>query len=1189
MRRIIALTVLCLLQAAFGWNGYSVKEGAYGLDIAEVAEVNDPSKPFDVTLTLSNKSPLPVSATVKVHKLADDWKVAGEAEREIDIPAKQSVDVVFQLISGPKVYSMPYPVHVQARIHGQEACVLNAVRIFAVNIKKASDLYDKPPEMPVLTLAKDSHMRLLEKRDFVRVAWQFFDEPWHYRSVGWTGHDTVSRASVNFSSATCDGVSRHTISVHPPYRDHPGQLYDCGPVCCDFRVKLPDQKPLSLTFHHAERMNRPDETVSDGVLYRVWATADGGEPKCLYSNFTDSKKWVAGQADLSEFAGKTILLRLESHPGPNKNVYTDGNYWGEPVLHAGDVKTVKTTNIAGMLGDWNTVSENIAFHGFEVELDKLSLNSDDSQLSISKFDELREGDILVHRYHIAGEEKAAVLDIRRIPVHDGMRYQLHCDGMRISRVWLGGWRDIVETLYYGHGYVIRKPGDVRLGFGGHNFASSHIGMEFGEGPAVLVAVDNPPSILLVNPTEHHCTPVTSDNCTFTVLSAPTAFQAAIRYQDLMDKQAAPTFKRLTGRMLFDIWGGSFASILSNMKTAVKYGMTDSVLTMHNWQRWGYDYRLPDIWPPNPRVGNVADLQAIGKLCDDNGILWGLHDNCTDFYPDADDFSIKRTFFWQKDGAPAKGWYNKGRDAQAMWFRPDATLPFVHRNYTEMRKSIQPTHAFVDVLTSVSCIEYYDDEGHFHSSLDTRQAWRDIFNEIRSILGENTTTTSEAGSDQLIGYLAGADCQWLGINGKGGFVNRFPCDSWERVPWNDAVNHSRFAWQGVGYSTRYQASGFLTREEHGSGSDDYLSAVLLSGHSLMVDVGDWGFQAVRTYWLGQEFIRFIAGRKMTKHEFADGDIHRQFVEWDNGARILVNRGETNWTVNGHTLPQYGYYAEFGDGGVVALEIVDGLFREYSKTATSFYCNVRSEYMNIKAALFADAQPMLGGLTLTQNGNLAYELHWKVKSPTEENWRTYVHFRNAKGDIAFQDDHMSHILPTQWPANGEVVEKRTISPADDKLTEEKYEMNVGLYTRELRLIPMRLNDRVATTAHVGTLYVEREADGKLKELRLEPVTLPPPLKIHVNPARTALDFGLLKTDGVCRLYKLDDGWEVVPAPDLPPFDIDVNLDQLFHGRKRISVAMEMQNGETKPMADATDGRIVLKATKDIFRFVLRENHE
>ena len=79
--------------------------------------------------------------------------------------------------------------------------------------------------------------------------------------------------------------------------------------------------------------------------------------------------------------------------------------------------------------------------------------------------------------------------------------------------------------------------------------------------------------------------------------------------------------------------------------------------------------------------------------------------------------------------------------------------------------------------------------------------------------------------------------------------------------------------------------------------------------------------------------------------------------------------------------------------------------------------------------------------------------------------------------------------------------------------------------------------------------------------------------------------MKTDGVCRLHKLEDGWEVVPAPSLPPFDIDVDLDQLFHGRKRVSVTMKMQNGETKPMTDVTDGRIMLKATKDIFRFVLK----
>ena len=353
---------------------------------------------------------------------------------------------------------------------------------------------------------------------------------------------------------------------------------------------------------------------------------------------------------------------------------------------------------------------------------------------------------------------------------------------------------------------------------------------------------------------------------------------------------------------------------------------------------------------------------------------------------------------------------------------------------------------------------------------------------------------------------------------------------------------------------------------------------------MVDVGDWGFQAVRTYWLGQDFIRFIAGRRMTRHEFVGGNIHRQFVEWDNGARIWVNRGETDWTINGHTLPQYGYYAEFGDGGVVALEVVDGQFREYSKTATSLYCNVRSDYMSAKAALFADAQPMLGGLTLSQNGNLAYELHWKVKAPTADNWRTYVHFRNAKGDIAFQDDHTSHILPTQWPANGEVVDKRAIR-ANEKMTEEKYDMFVGLYTSAVQLVPMKLNDRVATSAHIGTLYVEHTADGAIKELRLEPTEQPPPLNIHVNSGRPTLDFGLLKTDGVCRLNKLDDGWEVVPAPGLPPFEIDINLDKVFGGRKVVSVSAEMQNGDIKTMPIATDGHVLLKSTSDVFRFILK----
>ena len=155
----------------------------------------------------------------------------------------------------------------------------------------------------------------------------------------------------------------------------------------------------------------------------------------------------------------------------------------------------------------------------------------------------------------------------------------------------------------------------------------------------------------------------------------------------------------------------------------------------------------------------------------------------------------------------------------------------------------------------------------------------------------------------------------------------------------------------------------------------------------------------------------------------------------------------------------------------------------------------------------------------------------------------------------------------------------------MTEEKYDMFVGLYTSAVQLVPMKLNDRVATSAKIGTLYIERAADGAIKELRLEPTEQPPPLNIHVNSGRPTLDFGLLKTDGVCRLNKLEDSWEVVPAPGLPPFEINVDLDKVFGERKAVSVSMEMQNGDIKTMPSATDGHVLLKSTSDVFRFILK----
>ena len=55
----------------------------------------------------------------------------------------------------------------------------------------------------------------------------------------------------------------------------------------------------------------------------------------LFSQFTDSKTWLPGEVDLSAYAGKDVILRLESHPGPNRDTQVDSCFWAEPTLSAG--------------------------------------------------------------------------------------------------------------------------------------------------------------------------------------------------------------------------------------------------------------------------------------------------------------------------------------------------------------------------------------------------------------------------------------------------------------------------------------------------------------------------------------------------------------------------------------------------------------------------------------------------------------------------------------------------------------------------------------------------------------------------------------------------------------------------------------------------------------------------------------
>jgi len=211
----------------------------------------------------------------------------------------------------------------------------------------------------------------------------------------------------------------------------------------------------------------------------------------------------------------------------------------------------------------------------------------------------------------------------------------------------------------------------------------------------------------------------------------------------------------------------------------------------------------------------------------------------------------------------------------------------------------------------------------------------------AIAPQGSPRLSEAGADQYIGWLDGGAGAHMRAEGGPARSNvwRIENSDTERVPWFDIAYHDVFVLQGAGYPGRYN-SGQDARL-HGMYSDDYITTEVMTGHPGMV----WDAftrDTVRKYWLLHDLMRGPALRRMDRFAFAGGNLHRQQVRWDNGGLVWVNRGAENWTVEGHDLPQYGFYARVPSaGGAIeaAIERREGLIVEWASSPALLYANAR----------------------------------------------------------------------------------------------------------------------------------------------------------------------------------------------------------------------------------------------------------
>ncbi|MBN2475229.1 MAG: hypothetical protein JXB62_11510 [Pirellulales bacterium] len=1160
--RVVSMlfVLLVLVAPTLAYNPPVDTAGPLSVRIEGPEVVREIDALLPVRVVLENSGAEPIRGSVEI-QLVDRWRVEPSEAVSFSVDGKGRSVQRFKVLAGKGTYSAHYPIHAVVRftVDGKPYTA-HPILILQTELPQPPRAA-VPVEWKPLTVPANAELaiwRMPVRRAVVRV----FDQPPLSMPVGWQGAEPRSKASLAVRSETLAGEAREVIGVHPPWFE--GRV---GTMLVEFPLQLPETTPIRLRFAHAVTPTGQ----GDGVTFRVRVApldaAEGDLGRVAFERHSAAKTWQDAVADLSPFAGQAVRLQLESHPGPRNDTGWDQSYWAEPTLIVGSppppapfppgpeavAQRLGTIERAaqryqvllwpGRRGLLDAVigfsqgEKRLCFRGFEVRV--LGGRIDDARSPIVLLETVDEpcehGRQVRHRF----QSPLGTFDlVGRLGVERGtLQASFHLENTPPPRPWsvvyledvaAGPWSETVRQVYAGHGNVVRDPQSYQLSFDGHRLATSFVGFDFAETFSLVQASSVPPSRLDFRPAERHYTLHVPHASTLTFIPAENAFEAAKTWREVNGLAAGGGVRKLAGRFVFDLWGGRYRESDEALQRAFRYGLTDAAVVWHNWQRWGYDYRLPDIYPANPQWGTHDELQRLIETCKQAGVLFALHDNYIDFYPDAEGFSYEKQIAFHREGTPVEAWLNEGRGARSYRYRADAVEPFLRRNLERIRKGLAPDAYFIDVWTSICPYDYWTADGQFFTRQFTNESWGRHFAWIRDLLGGHAPQISESGHDGLIGYVDGAQTNHLRVGNpvSGGrnswCVLDWRCADAERTPWFDVAHRDRFILHGAGYPSRYP--GGLDPRLHGIYSDDYMATEVLTGHPAMVPRA-FDRDVVRKYWLLSELMRALALRRIQQVEFVGDDLHRQHVVYDGGGEVWVNRGLSDWDVAGVTLPPYGFLARApGEKGPVEAAIVrrDGLVVETARSAETLYFNGRrvvDRRLPIRAAVEK--------IRLGEGRRFDVDLTWQLGVPVPADYRPFLHFVDAEGEILFQ----AHQQPAPLSAaqTGKLSTTAGGFVPEDLPVAESCELCVGFYR------PSDGNRLSLTGADDGTRRIRLgsvcfEGDGStLRDVSWTPHRPEPdPWLARQNPDGKPIDFGPAVTAGGCRLTREGAALVVTPLP-------------------------------------------------------------
>jgi len=1056
-----------------------------------------------------------------------------------------------------------------------------------------------------------------------QAGWQSYNGAEHLMPVGWTGFfdDTTGISYAPDESV----LGRRAILLNSPWRVPTGRTW------VDYPLQLPPRQPITLSFGITMRPDVVEK--SEGVTFSA-ALVDGARVSPLFKEFYRLGQWKDVSFDLSAFAGHAITLRLQVEPGPKHDPSFSFSYFGDAKLTVGAggedpgrevdallanpaLRATDSLSLASLANvpEGGITPPDLPVGGKTVgRIDgqdfTLSYVGPDLRLSYhwhsagGTLDDLTAevggrvlhpcwgGGVLVAKtgdgtvratggeitVSAAGDDPpAARVDVTH-PTESGplkVRYVFTLRGKGLE-IAVQADRPVVGGFSLGHvaGAPLRRLIAVPYLYG----TVEYLGADRLFGGRYLDWTRSGASACPLGDAQYK-TKTDGTRNPLAEIGYVTLSPCVDEVLPNLNHPRSPFIGVLGDRIMLDVWrhhGGTYLGDAENLRELKDNGVDHVAIIDHDWQRYGYDVKLPDHIPANARYGSEADLAAFGRAATESGYLWSLHEDYIGVYPDAPSYKPAERVL-NSDGTPSKDWFNGS--VQSFGLKCNLALGYAQRNSPYIHRTYGTTAAYLDVHTCVPPWHELD--------CDAAQPMAAML-KSRVV---NQTQLFQYMRDTHGGPLFGEGAWQFYWAGRCDGVEAQVAGGEDHVPFLDfdlLRLHPQMVNHGMGYYERWYRAGYDHRDGFDTGApeqvDKYRAMELAYGHAGFVG----NEQTDNIQWVAKEHhlmhavqrlygaakatdIRYeVAGRLVpTSVALAVGHTDRQRVTYDSGLTLWVNWSAQPWTVEGRILPQWGFLA-LGPGTEVSTTLRDGKFADWADTPAYVFADARTSFNMPYLRPPTDVAPSIEAFRDLGGGQIELTYQWRVGEPLGADYHCFVHGVNKGAainqDIVWQQDHTLPKPTMQWKAGDVLTDGpyRVTLPA----TFDTYDIVIGLYTMA-DSVRLALTGRESGDHRIllGRLRLTREGD-KVIAVKFTPVADLPPegppkadFTAHLNALGTLIDFGALATDGSVKVERGNHALTVLPYPRDKAFTVSLDVARLSGAAVTGAVTVHAQAALTK----------------------------